>query len=71
MLPTAPRLGRTGPLLHLVLLLVATVGALLAGATPASAHAALTGSDPKQGAVVQRAPEEVTLQFSEKVAMSK
>ncbi|MDQ8705874.1 copper resistance protein CopC [Streptomyces sp. LHD-70] len=70
MLPTAPRLGRTGPLLHLVLLLAATVGVLLAGASPASAHAALTGSDPKQGAVVQQAPEEVTLQFSEQVAMS-
>ncbi|NBE51441.1 copper resistance CopC/CopD family protein [Streptomyces boluensis] len=77
MLPTAPRLGRTGPrlgrtvpLLHLVLLFVATAGALLAGATPASAHAALTGSDPKQGAVVQQAPEVVTLQFSEQVSMS-
>ncbi|MDI3402693.1 copper resistance CopC/CopD family protein [Streptomyces cavernicola] len=70
MLPTAPRLGRTGPLLHLVLLLAATVGALLAGASPASAHAALTGSDPKQGAVVRQAPEQVTLQFSEQVAMS-
>ncbi|MDI3420487.1 copper resistance protein CopC [Streptomyces luteolus] len=70
MLSTAPRLGRAGPLLHLVLLLAATVGVLLAGAAPASAHAALTGSDPKQGAVVQQAPKEVTLQFSEQVAMS-
>ncbi|MER5477434.1 copper resistance protein CopC [Streptomyces sp. NPDC002734] len=45
-------------------------GLLLAGAGPASAHAALTGSDPKQGAVVNRAPEQVTLTFSEKVAVS-
>ncbi|GAA3227313.1 hypothetical protein GCM10020256_38590 [Streptomyces thermocoprophilus] len=31
---------------NLVLLLLAVAGALLAGAAPASAHAALTGSDP-------------------------
>ncbi|MFI7385317.1 copper resistance CopC/CopD family protein [Streptomyces sp. NPDC049813] len=55
---------------HLVLLLLAVTGALLAGAAPASAHAALTGSDPKQGAVVQTAPEQVSLTFSEDVAMS-
>ncbi|MEU3553682.1 copper resistance CopC/CopD family protein [Streptomyces fragilis] len=45
-------------------------GLLLAGAGPASAHAALTGSDPRQGAVVNSAPEQVTLTFSEKVAVS-
>ncbi|MFE2262207.1 copper resistance CopC/CopD family protein [Streptomyces griseosporeus] len=55
---------------NLVLLLLAVAGALLAAAAPASAHAALTGSDPRQGAVVQRAPEQVSLTFSEKVAMS-
>nr|WP_151773802.1 copper resistance protein CopC [Streptomyces abyssomicinicus] len=43
---------------------------MLAGAGPASAHAALTGSDPQQGAVVEQAPEQVTLTFSEKVAVS-
>ena len=37
---------------------------------PASAHAALTGSDPQDGAVVATAPKEVTLTFSEQVAMS-
>lgn len=51
-------------------MLVAATGAFLAGATPASAHAALTGSDPKQGAVVDKAPAQVKLTFSEKVAMS-
>lgn len=54
----------------LLLLLLATVGALLAGAVPVSAHAALTGSDPQQGSVVQEAPDQVSLTFSEKVAMS-
>jgi copper transport protein len=54
----------------LVLLLLAVVGALLAGAAPASAHAALTGSDPQQGAVVDKAPEQVSLTFSETVSLS-
>ncbi len=66
---TAPRAVR-GPLVQFLLLFVAVTGALLAGAAPASAHAALTGADPAQGSVVQQAPEKVTLHFSEKVAMS-
>ncbi|MEU6258690.1 copper resistance protein CopC [Streptomyces sp. NPDC047043] len=60
-----PRRVRT-----LVLLFLAVVGALLAGAAPASAHAALTGSDPAQGVVVDKAPTQVSLSFSEKVATS-
>ncbi|MFJ8931866.1 copper resistance CopC/CopD family protein [Streptomyces sp. NPDC102364] len=55
---------------QLVLLFLAVTGALLAGAAPASAHAALTGSDPKQGAVVDTAPKKVSLTFSESVAIS-
>jgi copper transport protein len=54
----------------LLLLLLAVTGALLAGAVPVSAHAALTGSDPQQGAVVTEAPAQVSLTFSEQVAMS-
>jgi copper transport protein len=54
----------------LLLLLFAVTGALLAQAAPVSAHAALTGSDPQQGAVVDEAPSQVSLTFSEKVAMS-
>ncbi|MGW4564643.1 copper resistance CopC/CopD family protein [Streptomyces sp. NPDC004561] len=54
----------------LVLLFLAVAGALLAGAAPASAHAALTGSDPAQGVVVKQAPSQVSLTFSEKVAMN-
>ncbi|WP_221348833.1 copper resistance CopC/CopD family protein [Streptomyces beigongshangae] len=61
---TAPRV-RT-----LLLLLLAVTGALLAGAAPVSAHAALTRSDPQQGAVVAEAPAQVSLTFSEQVAMS-
>ncbi|MET9775212.1 copper resistance protein CopC [Streptomyces sp. NPDC006367] len=60
---TAPRVR------ILVLLLLATACALLAGAGPASAHAALTGSDPRQGAVVDKAPAQVTLTFSEAVSL--
>ncbi|MET7476468.1 copper resistance protein CopC [Streptomyces sp. NPDC005648] len=64
MTPTiTPRRMRT-----MVLLFLAVIGALLAGAGPASAHAALTGSDPAQGVVVDKAPSQVTLTFSEKVA---
>ncbi|MFD7131087.1 copper resistance CopC/CopD family protein [Streptomyces sp. NPDC059894] len=53
-----------------MLLFLAVAGALLAGAGPASAHAALTGSDPAQGAVVDTAPAQVSLTFSEQVAMN-
>ncbi|MER6070469.1 copper resistance protein CopC [Streptomyces sp. NPDC001817] len=62
--------GHRGSLRTLVLLLLAVTGALFAGAGPASAHAALTGSDPAQGVVVKQAPSQVALTFSEKVAMN-
>ncbi|MFF7812521.1 copper resistance CopC/CopD family protein [Streptomyces sp. NPDC007945] len=65
---TAPRLGTA--LARLLVLAAALLGVLLAGAAPASAHAALTGSDPGDGAVVATAPKEVGLTFSEQVAMS-
>ncbi|MFG2498291.1 copper resistance CopC/CopD family protein [Streptomyces sp. NPDC048441] len=61
---TPPGVGR------LLLVVAVLLGALLGTAAPASAHAALTGSDPKQGAVVDKAPSTVSLTFSEKVAMS-
>ncbi|WLQ35002.1 copper resistance protein CopC [Streptomyces castrisilvae] len=53
----------------LAALVGAVFGLLLAVAGPASAHAALTGSDPQDGAVVATAPKEVTLTFSEQVAL--
>ncbi|MFG3347834.1 copper resistance CopC/CopD family protein [Streptomyces sp. NPDC048018] len=68
MTPTAPRLGPA--LTRLLLVTAALLGTLLATAGPASAHAALTGSDPQDGAVVATAPKEVNLTFSEQVAMS-
>ncbi|MEV6023004.1 copper resistance protein CopC [Streptomyces sp. NPDC052036] len=46
------------------------MGVLFGGVAPASAHAALLGSDPAQGTVVDKAPTEVTLTFSEQVALS-
>lgn len=52
----------------LVLLFLAVTGALLAGAGQAFAHAALTGSDPAQGTVVEKAPAQVSLTFSEQVS---
>ncbi|WP_338671580.1 copper resistance protein CopC [Streptomyces sp. SCSIO 30461] len=70
MTATAPRFGTLGTaLVRLLLVTAALIGTLLAGATPASAHAALTGSNPKDGAVLATAPKDVTLTFSEQVAM--
>ncbi|MEV2252370.1 copper resistance protein CopC [Streptomyces sp. NPDC050147] len=66
----AARLGTSPGVGRLLLVVAVFLGALLATAAPASAHAALTGSDPKQGAVVDQAPTSVSLTFSEKVAMS-
>ena len=54
----------------LLLLLLTVFGALLAGAAPASAHAALTGSNPTQGSVVDEAPAQVSLTFSEQVSLN-
>ncbi|NGO67550.1 copper resistance CopC/CopD family protein [Streptomyces boncukensis] len=53
-------------------LLAALLGTLcvLGGASPAAAHAALTGSSPAEGSVVSSAPRQVTLTFSEGVTMS-
>ncbi|MCK1794705.1 copper resistance protein CopC [Streptomyces sp. XM4193] len=80
MTATAPRaVGTTAgppqrPLLARLSAVAAVVFAALLGvlgtATEAAAHAALTGSDPAQGAVVASAPDTVTLTFSEQVAMN-
>ncbi|WP_432057428.1 copper resistance protein CopC [Streptomyces sp. bgisy022] len=42
---------------------------LLGSAGPASAHAALRGSDPQDGSVAKTAPEQVTLTFTESVGL--
>ncbi|MFJ8852638.1 copper resistance CopC/CopD family protein [Streptomyces sp. NPDC102437] len=68
--PSTPAMRRPLAAAALLAALVGMVFALLlGGAGPASAHAALTGSDPKDGAVVATAPKEVTLTFSEQVAV--
>ncbi|MGY4968642.1 copper resistance protein CopC [Streptomyces nigrescens] len=64
-----PRRSAVLRLLVVALALAGTLIGALGGAAPASAHAALTGSTPAQGSVVDRAPEQVTLTFSEGVAM--
>ncbi|MBP2404043.1 Copper transport protein YcnJ precursor [Streptomyces netropsis] len=51
-------------------LLAALLCALGLGATPASAHAALTSTDPANGSVVQTAPQRITLRFSEGVMLN-
>lgn len=60
--------GRLVPLLGA--LLTALLCALGPGATAASAHAALTATDPATGSVVPTAPQRVTLTFSEGVLLS-
>ncbi|OMI38755.1 copper resistance protein CopC [Streptomyces sparsogenes] len=52
-------------------LLTALLCALSVGASPASAHAALTATDPADGAVVKTAPSQVRLTFSEGVLLSR
>ncbi|MFG3507239.1 copper resistance CopC/CopD family protein [Streptomyces sp. NPDC047821] len=66
MTATAPRFG-AAHVLRLLLVTAALLATVLSGT--ANAHAALTGSDPKDGAVVATAPKGVTLTFSEQVAM--
>jgi copper transport protein len=64
-----PRLYAPLARLLLVALLaaVAAVGGGLLTAGPARAHAALVGSTPGDGVLLQTAPEEITLTFSERV----
>src|SRR5688500_14409393 len=49
------------------IVLLAVVGPLVVGVAPASAHAELVGTDPAQGAVLERLPDVVRLTFSEHV----
>ncbi|WP_432587518.1 copper resistance protein CopC [Streptomyces sp. HD1123-B1] len=51
-------------------LLAALLCALTVGANTASAHATLTSTDPRDGSVVQTAPTQITLNFSEGVLLS-
>ncbi len=48
-------------------LLVPVVAGLVLGATPASAHAALVGTDPEDGSSLEALPETITFTFNENV----
>jgi copper transport protein len=50
-------------------MLLVSLGALLAPAGPASAHAALIGSNPAPGSVIGDSPAEITITFSEHVSV--
>ncbi|MET9606470.1 copper resistance protein CopC [Streptomyces sp. NPDC006512] len=67
--PSPARVRITAFLPRLALVLAALLATLFTAAGPATAHAALTASDPQDGAVVATAPAQVTLSFSEQVAM--
>ncbi|MBD9704105.1 copper resistance protein CopC/CopD [Streptomyces sp. ID01-12c] len=56
---------------RLVLLGAVLLLSLLGGTGTASAHAALTGSDPADGSVLDTAPRDVTLRFTESVSLLK
>lgn len=52
---------------RVLLLALVALGALLAPASPASAHAALIGANPAPGSVIGTSPTEITVTFSETV----
>ncbi len=61
--------GRGRGVQRLVLLGAVLVLFLLGGAGTASAHAALKGSDPVDGSVLDAAPRDITLRFTESVSL--
>jgi copper transport protein len=50
--------------------LLVALAIALAGVSPASAHAELVSTDPEEGAVLESAPESVTLTFNEPVRLT-
>ncbi|MEU0112610.1 copper resistance protein CopC [Streptomyces bobili] len=67
-LPGSRRPGRSA-LVALLLLGTALVLTLLAGATPASAHAVFKSSDPREGSVLKTPPRQITVTFDEAVML--
>jgi copper transport protein len=53
-----------------LVLVVASLGLVVAGATPAFAHAELVSTDPQAGGVYDEAPKTLTLRYSEPVEAS-
>ncbi|MGW1873052.1 copper resistance CopC/CopD family protein [Streptomyces sp. NPDC001975] len=66
---TPHRAAPRGALRTLALLGTLLTALFLASAAPASAHAALRGSDPADGAVLKSSPGSVTLTFTESVGL--
>lgn len=62
-------LPRVIPASRVPLLLLIALGALLALASPANAHAALIGSTPAPGSTIGDSPTEITITFSEHVSV--
>lgn len=60
----------TAALVAPALVLALLLGLVLAGASPAAAHAELVSTDPEEGAVLEAAPETVTLTFNEPVRLT-
>ncbi|MEU0215478.1 copper resistance protein CopC [Streptomyces sp. NPDC006265] len=54
----------------LLVVVAVLAGALLGSAAPASAHAVLTGSDPRGDTVLKTAPKQITVTFNESVALA-
>ena len=65
--PPAPRQARA--FLRLLAMLILTLGLLLTGAVPASAHPALVSSQPGAGYALTEAPADITLNFNERVSL--
>ena len=65
-----PRPGWQRRAVGLAAAVLVALCAVLAGAGPAAAHAELTGTDPVDGAVLDRAPDAVTLSFNEPVRLT-
>jgi copper transport protein len=68
------RIGRVAPLsgwkwLRILALVAMAVAAVVIPAGPASAHAALLENTPSSGSVVQTAPEQIRLHFSEGISI--
>lgn len=65
--PAAPHQTTAGSR-AVIWVVVCLIGLLTPPIPPAAAHASLTRSDPKDGATVERLPDQVELEFSEEVA---
>ncbi|MHA6765494.1 copper resistance CopC family protein [Streptacidiphilus sp. PAMC 29251] len=68
-MPVGVAMAMAVPLRRLAVVCALVLGALLALAAPAAAHADLVSSSPSNGVVVAAEPQQVTLVFSERVTL--